>query len=688
VKTIRHTFDELKRGVTVDTNKRTRIQVLPNALAIRLLGNASEGARGFLLPSALAPVRRVLRSAEQQRATAVLVVAHTPSTDRPEAEEAATQTAAELTQAFLEGDVDAWVSRFGADIPAKARWGTREQALMLRALSDFASREAGEDSVRWFQRTRGLKEDGIAGKITRTKLVKEYFQLGVIASKGKDAAEPAKKIKLLSHGCGAHFSGAAIQNALSEKSSKKILEWGSAEEFDRRLEFYLFFGAAGIEPAPGKPDGAEYLAWVEASAEDEHIALPASTRRAQFIEAPDALFRSNSCVVLPEGETPLDKTADGTNEHEAGGAAHESLSSVGIFAMALRFNEERPGRRLLIAGHTDTVAEAQFNQALSEERAAVALAILRGDRNTFKTLCNKRHTVADYKQILSWVTLAFPELGFACDPGKIDNTASTAKAAVLAFQQQYNRKHNDIVVPRAASITEDGLVGEQTWGAFFDLYQLGIRQELGEPDEAAVIKLREALVFLVPQEPAMGFGELHPIAKAHRNSFKSQTNRRVELLFFEESELPDVEVLKGKPEITEIYLPGEYGKVALPPRRGGAKRHAAFRVIVHRPPLAPPPSTYQLFTADGLYDFTFDPKSVSRREGELVFLEFPEVPLSSQATLVQVDDGISTILFRKVPVRDMVPMSPRALPATPSKNNLRSEIDLAFMTYNLDEALT
>jgi len=83
VKTIRHTFDELKRGVTVDTNKRTRIQVLPNALAIRLLGNASEGARGFLLPSALAPVRRVLRSAEQQRARAVLVVAHTPSTDRP-----------------------------------------------------------------------------------------------------------------------------------------------------------------------------------------------------------------------------------------------------------------------------------------------------------------------------------------------------------------------------------------------------------------------------------------------------------------------------------------------------------------------------------------------------------------------------------------------------------------------------
>ena|GEM_PF-4808606 len=55
MKTIRHTFDELKRGAPLEIDKRTRIQLLPNALAVRLLSNATEGARGFLLPSAPAP---------------------------------------------------------------------------------------------------------------------------------------------------------------------------------------------------------------------------------------------------------------------------------------------------------------------------------------------------------------------------------------------------------------------------------------------------------------------------------------------------------------------------------------------------------------------------------------------------------------------------------------------------------
>ena len=92
-----------------------------------------------------------------------------------------------------------------------------------------------------------------------------------------------------------------------------------------------------------------------------------------FAELADALFRTNSAVVLPEGEVPADDPD-----------SHEALRSFGVFATALRFNHENAGRKLLVAGHTDTTASVDFNQKLSEERAGTGLALLEVEKKVLK----------------------------------------------------------------------------------------------------------------------------------------------------------------------------------------------------------------------------------------------------------------------------------------------------------------
>jgi outer membrane protein OmpA-like peptidoglycan-associated protein len=93
-----------------------------------------------------------------------------------------------------------------------------------------------------------------------------------------------------------------------------------------------------------------------------------------FVELGDAHFRTDSAVVLPEGEDPN------------GQGKHQALTSVGLIAQVLRFNDEHPGRSIVVAGHTDTAAGDELNDELSRLRARVALALLEGDGDSFRAL--------------------------------------------------------------------------------------------------------------------------------------------------------------------------------------------------------------------------------------------------------------------------------------------------------------
>jgi hypothetical protein len=306
---------------------------------------------------------------------------------------------------------------------------------------------------------------------------------------------------------------------------------------------------------------------------------------------------------------------------------------VSAFALLLRLNEEKPGKKLFVAGHTDTAGSEDFNQELSQERADCALALLTGDRASFQDVCQARHKVADYKQILAWVSRAFADEGFACDPGAIDDNAASAQQPVRRFQETYNEKRAALGIEQPA-IAVDGSVGKQTWGAFFDCYELALARELGE-EPAGVAALREQLVFVDDERKALGFSEHFPVEELGVDHYRSQENRRVELLTFEPGEEPDLRLAQDDPETSELYLPGHYQRTPLPFRPGGAKPHMSLSLLLFRPDGTRSGVTYELFNDDKTFSQTISEPQASAEFDETLQLEFVDVPMGSLLTLRQ-----------------------------------------------------
>jgi hypothetical protein len=187
------TRSELRQGlVRVPLDERTKIIVVPDAVEREIVGMLFDSGRAFLwLDAAVEGLREAHRLAVRTASGKdVLVVVHTePQSDVSRSEKLSSDRAA-VVAAWLEGDVDKWVSQFDDSVPKKERWGAREDQHMLRALGDFDA--VGEEErpekadprydalVRGFQRSRGLKDDGIAGPVTRKQLVKEYFALAQV----------------------------------------------------------------------------------------------------------------------------------------------------------------------------------------------------------------------------------------------------------------------------------------------------------------------------------------------------------------------------------------------------------------------------------------------------------------------------------------------------------------------------
>jgi outer membrane protein OmpA-like peptidoglycan-associated protein len=498
----------------------------------------------FLLPTALPGVRRLRRMYLDYSPCQLLVVGHADTRGSTSYNDELALARARATIAYLKDDVEAWFAFYSHSDP-KQRWGRVEDLLMIRSLPDFKTKGSKEDPVSWFQRTRELKLDGKAGTETRHALIEEYMSLdGVSLSE-------FGQVEAIAHGCGEHFPLDDTGDGLDATPDDE-----KRDPIDRRVELYFFDAEFGISPKPAAEKSAakseQYPTWRRRVARivDLHPDDPESAK-VHFVELADAHFRTNSAVVLPEGENP-----DQRGEHEA-------LTSMGLIAVAIRFAKLHPERKLLVAGHTDTTADVAFNQKLSNERAEVSFTMLKGGdarRERFKTLCDERHTVADIKQILSWAAGA---LGFSCNPGKIDDNEGDLAPFVKGFQNSYNDQRETIAKDRDP-LDPDGDFGPLTWGAVFDCYEFNLRQELGK-DAANLDEIREKLVFVDEEKPFLGFSEHFPIEELGVDHFRSQLNRRVEILFFEPGEEPDITIAASDPDLSELYLPGGYLRTPLGP---------------------------------------------------------------------------------------------------------------------------
>jgi hypothetical protein len=280
------------------------------------------------------------------------------------------------------------------------------------------------------------------------------------------------------------------------------------------------------------------LAGVQAQTESRFTAV-VERKPIDVVELEDVNFHFNSAVLLP-----IPPTIDGPTTPGQG-----RVTGLCAIAMALKHGANAPGAELLIAGHTDSVGSAGANRALSELRANNVRAYLEGDAAAWAPLC-ERHVVADYQLILTWVAR---EHGLPCDPGGVDGAAGPrTNAALDRFRAGYNARFD-------GSLPERGPIGSADWEAFFALYDRSLA-DLLECDVGDLPSKRSALTWMSP--PVLACGETFPIDNVGRDNVRSQTNRRVELLFIEDPAHPTF--AEERPPGASIYgTPARYQRVYL-----------------------------------------------------------------------------------------------------------------------------
>jgi len=248
-------------------------------------------------------------------------------------------------------------------------------------------------------------------------------------------------------------------------------------------------------------------------------------KRVHVLEMADAHFNHDSATLMP----------DHAAEHLGDGSPlGDKLTALAVLKAAYLHARANPSWKLHVVGHTDTSGPADYNMVLSKQRADNVVSMLLGEREKWIQQATAKHKTEDIKQYLKF---AADNKKFSCDPGPIDNVDNAAlHDATREFQKAYNVEFG----PQGdAKIGADGTVGHDTWGAFFDV-AMDILAKMMSTNRPGLVSFRSSIKFLRPRK-CDGCGENFPIDEPRRDSFKSVSNRRVELMFFEPGEEPTVD---------------------------------------------------------------------------------------------------------------------------------------------------
>lgn len=270
-----------------------------------------------------------------------------------------------------------------------------------------------------------------------------------------------------------------------------------------------------------------------------------------LVEVEDAHFRTDSAVLMPDRVADAPSASGGTpassGNRGPASAADRLVDGLRVVQVCLEYARDHRGHNLLVVGHTDRAGAPGYNLTLSRLRAENVLHVVTGDEESWAEVCCAKNQVADYQQILAWIAAAF---GWDCDPGRIDNEVGPrTRGSVARFQREYNDLFDE-------DIAVDGVVGRQVWKAFFRLYMQELALMLGT-DRDGLAALRGGLSFVEPK--AIGCGASHPVGNAAANAgaYRSQADRRVELLFFKPGQEPRLSCHPSKtscePSSCELY---------------------------------------------------------------------------------------------------------------------------------------
>lgn len=261
---------------------------------------------------------------------------------------------------------------------------------------------------------------------------------------------------------------------------------------------------------------------------------------------------------------------------------NESLASpqritMAAIAVTLLFMENNPNYRCVIAGHADTSGQNDYNFNLSKMRAQSILYLIEGKKQEWVSLCQSKYTVTDYKLIMNHYSLIH---GLDCYFDKIDNSENVVtKELVYAFQCACKKTFG-------SNLTPSGQLDKATWEMIFELYTHEIALLLGV-STSELNTYRNKMKYVDDENRVIACGERIPIDEPDRNNYRSAENRRVEILFFHEKQLPDLSAHlsggkifngTGKRNDSGVYTPGYGSFIVIEPLwwEAGANIIASF----------------------------------------------------------------------------------------------------------------
>jgi hypothetical protein len=269
--------DDMPLDLQLQAGTPATLSLQPRVERARLVKFFFDTNKTFLLPDLPGASQTMKGLYDRNKPSKLLIVGHADAPGGVPYNDKLSQERAETVLAYLKEDVDGWLTWYEAAVLPQKRWGASEDLAMIAAVASAnpqaGARDPGEPLIEFFQRTRGLKVDGIAGPNTRRSLVSEYLSL--------HGAPLPDEIAPTTHGEGEHFpeSGRSTPNPDAE---------------DRRVELFFFDAALGIQPAPPQKVPArgslEYPEWV---------------RRSELIDSLNGGRRSLSLRLLDPMNEPL-----------------------------------------------------------------------------------------------------------------------------------------------------------------------------------------------------------------------------------------------------------------------------------------------------------------------------------------------------------------------------------------------
>ncbi|MGL1934429.1 MAG: OmpA family protein [Fibrobacterales bacterium] len=301
---------------------------------------------------------------------------------------------------------------------------------------------------------------------------------------------------------GQQVSG-TIRNSIARATMPVHLHHGYYFKENKALDEKVTYTVAAVCPR----DNTEI--------ESETLELPTMSQCLSLVEVNSAVFNQDG--ILPR----LDE-----NNH-----------IIKALCASFRYMKEWPDKEITIYGHADTTGSADSDFEVSLDRAQAVKALLAGDSALWKSVAKKIGTVLDYQRYLKSLALAY---GWDTDPGSVDGTHSEQTAGALQqFQAEYNQKYEK-------SIEIDGLIGPDTWEAFFEI----VRDKALVGADVASKSLNP--IFNKEHDGLFPCGSLCPKSSTSFDGLHSETDCRVEIQFHDRPTPPQLPKASAQMETSEI----------------------------------------------------------------------------------------------------------------------------------------